>query len=160
MPSHYSRIQIALHWIIFLLIALQYLFHDSIVEAWDTLRDGGEPAFSSLVAGHVFGGLLILALVIWRLALRLTRGAPPLPAEEPAPLKLVAQLTHLGLYALMLLMPVTGALAWFGGIGQMAGAHGLLRLLLLALVALHLAGALYQQLVLKTDIMSRMKSTG
>lgn len=160
MPSHYSRAQIALHWVVFLLIALQYLFHDAILEAWDTLRDGGEIAFSPLVAAHVFGGLLILALVLWRLALRLTRGAPPLPEEEPAPLKLIAQLTHLGLYALMLLMPVTGALAWFGGIGSMADVHGLLRLLLLALVALHVAGALYQQLVLKTDIMSRMKRAG
>ena len=160
MPSHYSRAQIALHWIVFLLIALQYLFHQAIVDAWDKLRDGAEIGFSPLVAGHVFGGLLILALVVWRLALRLTRGAPPLPEEEPEALKRIARLTHLGLYALMLLLPVTGALAWFGGIGPMAGAHGLLRLLLLALVALHVAGALYQQFVLKTDIMSRMKRAG
>lgn len=160
MPSHYSRAQIALHWVVFLLIALQYLFHDAILEAWDKLRDGGEVAFSPLVAGHVFGGLLILALVVWRIVLRRTRGAPPLPAEEPEALKRIAQLTHLGLYALMLLMPVTGALAWFGGIDPAAGAHSLLRLLLLALVALHVAGALYQQFVLKTNIMARMKRAG
>ncbi|TDK42187.1 cytochrome b [Antarcticimicrobium luteum] len=160
MQTHYTRAQIALHWGIFLLIALQYLFHEPIVAAWDRLREGAEIAFSPLVAGHVFGGLLILALVVWRIALRLTRGTPPLPEEEPAALKRVAHGTHLGLYGLMLLMPVTGALAWFGGIGPAAGAHGLLRLLLLALVALHVAGALYQQFVLKTGIMARMKRPG
>lgn len=160
MPSHYSRAQIALHWGIFLLIALQYLFHEPMTEAWDSLRETGDFTFSPLVAGHVFGGLLILALVVWRIALRRTRGAPPLPEEEPAPLRLAAAATHLGLYGLMLLMPVSGALAWFGGIGAAAGAHGVMRILLLALVALHIAGALYQQFVLKTDIMSRMKRAG
>ncbi len=160
MPTHYSRAQIALHWIIFLLIALQYIFHDSIVVAWDRVREGAEVSFSPLVAAHVFGGLLILVLVVWRIWLRLTRGAPPLPAEEPDSLKRIAQGTHLGLYALMVLMPVTGALAWFAGIGPMAGAHGLLRIVLLALVALHVLGALYQHFVLKTGVMERMKRSG
>ena len=160
MPSHYSRAQIALHWGIFLLIALQYLFHEPITKAWHSLRETGDFTFSPLIAGHVFGGLLILALVAWRIVLRLTRGAPPLPEEEPAPLKLAAAATHIGLYGLMVLMPVSGAVAWFGGVGPAAGAHGVMRILLLALVALHIAGALYQQFVLKTDIMSRMKRAG
>jgi len=160
MPTHYSRAQIALHWVIFLLIALQYLFHEPIAEAWEILAEGGQVSFSPLIAGHVAGGLLVLALVVWRIGLRLTRGAPPLPAEEPAPLKLAAHATHLGLYGLMVLMPVTGALAWFGGLESMGETHEVLRALLLLLIGLHILGALYQQFVLKTGIMERMKRAG
>lgn len=160
MPTAYSRTQIALHWVVFLLIALQFLLHDRISEAWDRIEDGLPFEFHPLIAAHVFGGLLILALVLWRIVLRGTRGAPALPAEEPAAMQLVARLTHLGLYALMLLMPVSGAVAWFGGAEAAAEAHEVMRILLLALVALHVLGALYQQFVLKTDIMARMKRAG
>ena len=87
MPRAYSRTQIALHWAIFLLIVLQFLGHEWIAEAWEKIEHGEDFAFSPLIAGHVFGGLLVLTLVVWRIVLRLTRGAPPLPAEEPAPLR-------------------------------------------------------------------------
>lgn len=160
MPSHYSRAQIALHWVILLLIVLQFLSHESIAAAWDLAEEGGTPAFSVLTASHVFLGLLVLALVVWRIALRLTRGAPPLPAEEPAPLKLAAHLTHLALYALILALPVTGGLAWFGGIEDLAEVHEALFTALFILVGLHVLGALYQQFVLKTNIMERMKRAG
>lgn len=160
MPSHYSRAQIALHWGIFLLIVVQFLSHEAIADSWDAIEEGGTPAFSALTASHVFLGLLVLALVIWRVVLRLTRGAPPLPAEEPAPLKLAAHLTHLALYALILAMPVTGALAWFGGFGDLAEVHEALFTALFILVGLHVVGALYQQFVLKTNILERMKRAG
>ena len=153
----YSRTQIALHWVIFLLIALQYLLHDWIAEALDKVEEGQEAAFHPLVAAHVAGGLLILALVVWRIVLRRRHGAPPYPPEEPVALQWVAKLTHLGLYALMILMPVSGALAWFGGAAAAAQAHELMRILLLALIGLHILGALYHQFILRTDIMSRMR---
>ena len=84
-------------------------------------------------------------------------GAPPYTPEEPVALQWVAKLTHLGLYALMILMPVSGALAWFGGAASAAQAHELMRILLLALIGLHILGALYHQFILRTDIMSRMR---
>jgi cytochrome b561 len=156
----YSRAQILLHWLIFLLITAQYLFHEPIAEAWDKIEDGMAFDFHPLIAAHVFGGLLILCLVIWRIVLRVRLGAPELPAKEPAPLKLAAHVTHLGLYALMFLMPVSGVLAWFGEIEAAAEAHEVMRALLLLLVGLHVIGFLYHQFVLKTDIMSRMKPRG
>lgn len=159
-PAGFSRTQIALHWIVFALIALQFLLHEPISEAWDRFEDGLPVVFHPAVAGHVIGGLAVLVLALWRLILRRRRGVPALPAEEPAPLRMIAQATHVGLYALMVLMPVSGALAWFGGAEAAAETHEILRLLLLALVALHVAGALYQQLVLKTGIMARMRRPG
>jgi len=160
MPTAYSRIQILLHWVIFVLIAAQFLLHEPIAEAWDRIEDGLAFDFHPLIAAHVFGGLLILGFVVWRIVLRLTRGAPDLPAEEPALLKLAAHATHLGLYILMLLMPISGAVAWFGGVKAAAEAHEVMKALILILVALHVVGALYQQFVLRTNIMARMKQSG
>lgn len=159
MPLSYSRPQIILHWLIFVLIAVQFLLHEPMSEAWDRIEDGLEVAFHPLVVAHVFGGLVIGGLVLWRVFLRVTRGAPDLPAEEPAVLKLAASATHLGLYALMILMPVSGILAWFGGIYAAAEVHEVMKVLLLLLVALHLGGVLYQQFILKTNVMARMKPT-
>ena len=45
---------------------------------------------------------------------------------------------------------------WAGGIKQAAPIHGLAANLLFVLVLIHIAGALYQRFVLKTDVMSRM----
>ncbi len=160
MLNTYSRAQILLHWVIFVLITAQYLQHEWISEAWDKFEDGLPSDFHPLVAAHVFGGLLILVLVLWRIKIRLTRGAPPVPTEEPAALKLVAHVVHLSLYALMVLLPISGALAWFGGVEAAAETHEVLRAVLLALVALHVLGALYHQFVLKTDLMARMKLSG
>ena len=62
------------------------------------------------------------------------RGAPKPPEHEPAILKLAAGATHLGLYALLILMPVSGIAAWFGNIEAAAEGHEVMRLILLALV--------------------------
>lgn len=154
--TSYTATQKILHWLIFVLILLQYVLHEAMHETWTLVRRGMEAEFSPLVAQHVFGGLLILVLVIIRLYVRLTRGAPPLPADEPAALKFAAHATHWGLYGLMILLPVTGAMAWFGGVLPAAQAHSVLRVAMILLVFLHIGGALYQSLVLKSDVMSRM----
>ncbi|MCR9150244.1 MAG: cytochrome b/b6 domain-containing protein [Rhodobacteraceae bacterium] len=156
-PMGYSRAQIALHWIVAVLIVPQFVLHDGIAAAWDKIEDGIAVGFDPLVAGHVFGGIAILALVVWRLALRARRGAPPPPEAEHPALKLVAKATHGGLYLLLIVMPVSGLVAWFGGVETAAEAHETMKIALLALVVLHVAGALYQQFVLKTNLMERMK---
>lgn len=160
MPSHYSRIQIALHWVIVLLIAFQFLVHDPMSEAWRQFVKGQEVTPTALVAAHVFAGIAVLVLLVWRLFLRMTRGVPPLPAEESAILKLIAHLTHWGLYALMVLVPISGLVAWFGGVEAAAEGHEVLKTLLLILVVLHVAGAFYHQFVLKTNLMDRMRKSG
>ena len=157
-PQGYSRAQILLHWIVALLIVPQFLFHDAISDAWDAARRGVETAgIDPLVPAHVFGGLAIFALVLWRLGLRARRGAPPPPEAEHPALKLVAKLTHGALYLLLVLLPVSGAAAWFGGVDGAADGHEVMKTLLLALVVLHVLGALFHQVVLKTDVLSRMK---
>jgi hypothetical protein len=83
-PTGYSKMQIRLHWITVLLVALQYLLHEGIADAYDVALDTGTYAVSLPVAGHAIGGLLILGLTIWRiLMLRRERGVPAPPEAEP-----------------------------------------------------------------------------
>lgn len=156
----YSSAQIALHWVIAVLIVCQFVFHEGMVEAWDTYRKTPDtPLVSGLAAqSHVWGGLAVLAFAVWRLWLRNVRGVPAAPAEEPAALQLLAHVTHITLYALMILMPLTGAALWFGGIGFAALLHGILRVPLFFLVALHVLGGVAQHFWFKTNVLKRIVS--
>ena len=153
-PTGYSRQQIALHWIVAALILWQYLFNESIARAWDAIGKGQEPAINLMVLTHVLSGAAILITALWRLAIIRRHGIPVMIGNNTL-LNMVARATHLGLYALMILMPVSGALTWFGGLGA-AGAHTVLKVALLALVVLHTIGALYHRLWLKDAVMERM----
>lgn len=158
MVSGYNKTQIRLHWAIFILIVLQFVLHEPMAEAWEAMEHGKEFEGGPLIAQHVIGGILILLLVLWRLSIRMGRGAPALPENEPALLKGIAHLTHMVLYALMILMPVSGLIAFFGGVETAAEAHGIMRVIMLLFVLLHIVGAFYQQFVLKTNIMDRMRT--
>ena len=154
-PAGYSRPQIALHWIVAVLILWQYLFNEPMAKAWDAIGNGQEPAVNLLVLTHVLAGAAILITAFWRLAIIRQRGVPVMIGDNVL-LNGAARATHLGLYALMILMPISGALAWFGGLGAAAGAHNVLKVALLALVVLHVVGALYHRLWLKDAVMERM----
>lgn len=158
-PAGYSRLQIVLHWIVALLILQQYLFKGAIADAWDAIGKGAESAFNPLVLAHVAGGAAILVAALWRLTLNARRGVPALIGNNVL-LNAAAKVTHLGLYALLILMPLSGAAAWFGGVQTAAAVHNLLKVLLLALIALHILGAFYHQIVLKDGVMARMKRAG
>lgn len=153
----YSGLQIALHWAVAALVLIQFLADEPISQAWRALRRGDAAVETgSGVLLHIACGVAVLLLVIWRLALRHTRGAPRLPAEEPAALRFVAAATHIGMYLLLVLLPLSGAVAWFGGVGAAGEVHEIAKTVLLVLVVLHVAGAFFQQFVLKTNILSRM----
>ncbi|PPB82221.1 cytochrome b561 [Albidovulum inexpectatum] len=152
----YSRAQIVLHWAIAALMLLSFVSHEGMKDAWRAfLRATGE----SMGLGawlHVISGIAILALAAWRLGLRATRGAPSAPKGSSALMERAAAAVHWGLYAVMLGLPVTGALAWFGGIRDLGEIHEVLFNLGLALVAIHVAAALWHQFVLRDGLLKRM----
>jgi cytochrome b561 len=156
-PRAYSRLQIRLHWLVFGLLVLQYLLHEPITEAFDMIEDGLPPAFNPLVAAHVFGGFLIFVLVAARLYIRIERGVPPLPETDPPLQRMAAHVSHYSLYALLIALPVSGAVAWFRGNEAAADAHSVMRALLLVLIALHVGATIYHQVVLKDGLMQRMR---
>ena len=114
--SGYSVAQIALHWAVVVLVAAQYVFKGTIAAAWDAIVAGRAYEFHPLILAHVGGGMLILVLVLARLALRVKRGAPPPPENEPAILKLLAHAVHGAFYLVLILMSVSGGMAWFRGL--------------------------------------------
>jgi len=158
----YSRTQIILHWTIAVLIVFQYVAHDPIAEFVEAygLTPAPDAVIPVLARAHVLLGLLTFILMLLRVYLRLTKGAPALPAEENPILKMAAHATHGVLYLALFLMPISGAAAWFGQIELADTVHVSLKIVLLAFVALHIAGALYHQFILKNGLIKRMMKAG
>lgn len=154
-PKGYSRVQIGLHWVIALLILFQLLFHDGMEAAWEAFQKG-MPIEGNSAQIHASVGALVLVLAVIRIIIRLRRGAPDLPPDGNPLQDLAAKATHIALYALLVLVPLSGMAAWGGGIVPAAGVHGLLFTGLFFLVLLHLVAALYHQYYLKDGLIRRM----
>lgn len=157
-PTGYTTAQIVLHWVIAALVIFQLVFGEDIVPAFRAFRQGTEPQADALVSAnlHVYVGLAVLVLAVLRLALRMRYGAPPLPADENIALQYIAKLAHVVLYAAIFLMPLTGALAWYLGLGNIGEVHEIGKPVIIVVVAVHAAGALWQHFVARTDVLSRM----
>ncbi|MBX3572307.1 MAG: cytochrome b/b6 domain-containing protein [Mesorhizobium sp.] len=155
----YSPMQVALHWIVVVLVAFQFVAHDGIEESWRAwLRDGMRLPTDGWVLAylHIGAGILILILALARLYLRVTRGAPPPPADEPRLLQWAAEAIHGLIYLLLILLPVTGAAAWFFSVRTAANVHDILQNVLLLAIALHVSGALFQHFVRRSQVLMRM----
>ena len=99
----------------------------------------------------------MLVLVLWRLALRVCRGVPDAPESETRAMQMAGHLGHLGLYGLMIFVPISGMMAWYGGIGLAANIHQTATTFVIVLVGLHVAAALYHHFWLKDGLLFRMK---
>lgn len=155
-PQGYSRQQIILHWVVALLVVLQFVLHEGIADAYDVAEETGVYAMSAPVIGHIIGGALILLLACWRLILRNDRGTPPPPEGEPEVFRKAGHAAHLALYGLLIALPVTGALAWGGQMEAAGEAHEVLKTLLMLLVLAHIGAVVMHQLVWKTGLLKRM----
>lgn len=175
LPS-YSATSIALHWAIALLIIANFalIWYRGGIE-----DDPAQKALSGELIGlHKSLGLTVLALSLVRLVHRLMNGFPALPRGMSAPERLLARGTHYLFYLVMIGMPLTGylmssagkyPLSWFGipvpkafaapdkalG-GQFNALHETIGWALLALLALHVAGALKHHLVNRDGVFARM----
>lgn len=168
-PSRYRPLQVSLHWLTFLLITAAFVVGKNMSRIAND--DAGKIA---PLAIHMTIGVLILLAVIIRIA-ALRKFPPPAPISTGnAALDVFAKLTHGALYLFTLLMALSGiSLSLQAGIGKAllgGGAlpadfldftaralHGFIAPALFALIVLHIVGALYHQLVLKDELMDRMK---
>ena len=157
-PIGYTRAQIILHWVIAALVIFQLIFGEDIVPAYRAFMKGTEPDSATALPAniHIYIGLTILLLAVIRLALRFRYGVPPLPADENIVLQYIAKAAQIILYAAIFLMPVTGAVAWFLGMGSVGEIHEIGKPVIIIAVALHAVGALWQHFVARTDVLKRM----
>jgi cytochrome b561 len=153
----YSFTQIRLHWVIAVLIVGQLIFGEEMGEAWEAVEDGQVPEMGLMVWGHIIAGVAVLALAVWRLGLRFGRGAPPPPEVGSALAHMAAHVGHWALYALMVALPVSGLVAWYGGVEAAAEAHEIMKPITIILVAVHVVAALWHQFYLKDGLLMRMK---
>lgn len=157
-PAGYSLAQIALHWIIAALVVFQWIFGEEIVPAYRAYRRNTEASPDDLGNAniHVYVGIAIFVLAIIRLAIRLSRGVPAPPEGERPLQRWLAAAVHLVLYAVIFVMPVTGAAAWFLGIHWLGEVHELGKPVILVAVLLHAAGAFWQHFGQRSGVLVRM----
>ncbi|MEO3864110.1 cytochrome b [Rheinheimera fenheensis] len=137
-----------------------------------------DPWQLTVLSLHKAIGLLALVLVSLRLVNRLRHQLPELPDNLPAIQKAIARASHYLLYGLMFAMPLSGyAMQYFAGrpvevfgwfrlpaalevnIGLYSlfrEMHGILALALVALIMLHIAGALHHHVIRKDKVLKTM----
>ena len=102
MPSaRYTRIAVILHWLIAALIAVNVALALSV----DYLPD---ESVRAVIDTHKSTGITVLGLVLLRIVWRNVHPPPPLPAGYARWERIGAHAAHGVLYALMLLLPLSG----------------------------------------------------
>jgi cytochrome b561 len=166
----YTRVAAWLHW----LMAAMILFN---------LVSGVSDSAIGSIRTHKAMGITILGLAIVRLAWRLTHRIPPLPQSIPALQRRAAHAMHWLLYALMIIMPLSGwlmvsngetpkPLTWFGlfpipylrinpAVGEPADAtHLILGYSMAVLLVGHIAAALWHQYRQRIPLIERLALGG
>lgn len=165
-PDRYGSVASAIHWVSALALILLYVL--------GMMTDGAEGAAKlGLLRIHIVVGVGVLALTLLRIVWWVVADKrPDPPAGQPGWQRMAARITHLGLYLVVLVMAASGiaTVVLSGAIpALMAGGqlpdfnalvprqvHGLVARLVLALVVIHTAAALYHQFVLRDRLLARM----
>lgn len=169
-PVRYNSLARALHWAIAVLILFNLftgIFGESFEKMWESMPF------------HKATGLMILLLSIVRLGWRLRWRTPDYPVDFKPLFRKFAAATHGMLYILMIVLPVTGWIFSSAGkwplniyglfdwpklpltkdmpiVGVSHEAHEVLGYAFAALVAFHIAAALYHHVALKDATLRRM----
>ena len=156
-PSRgYSGLQIALHWIVVALVAFQLVFGEDMADFFKMELRGETPSSATALSGnlHIWIGFAILAAALIRLALR-SRRIPP-PEEGNRVLALLARITHFAFYAILILMPITGGLAYYLDVPVLGEIHEFGKPVLIALITLHVLAALWHQFIRRDGLITRI----
>lgn len=105
-PTRWSLPTRVLHWAVALLVAVQ-LTTGRLSEAVADRATSAE-----LIRIHYQFGMVLAVLVVARLVARLCTSAPLTLAGEPIWRSRAAAGVHLGLYALLVILPVSGFVIW------------------------------------------------
>ncbi len=168
----YDLVARTFHWLIALLVVVQA----SIALVLPSLLP--KTAEDSLTNWHLSVGSTILFIMLLRLAWRLTHTPPPPLADLPPALRLLSRATHWAFYVILIVLPLLGwtAASAYGATVRLFGliplpslvapdkpfaeavgrVHATVAFVLLALIVLHIAGALYHALIKRDRVIHRM----
>jgi len=152
--QRYSGVAIALHWLVVLLVVVQFL------SMWlGDLFDRQDPARDVLFDIHIVSGIAVLLAILVRLWWRRGHKPPPPPAGTGRLMRIAAAAVHHGLYVLLVLQPLLGlgALYVWRGFGEV---HEVLANVILVFVGVHVAATLWHQFVLRDGLIRRMLPAG
>ena len=102
-PGRYTRVAVALHWIIAVIIVAQ-LIGGVVMHKLPNTVSWKIDAYQM----HKSFGLIVLALALVRLGWRMTHKAPPLPDGTKGWERMLARGTHVAFYVLMIGVPLAG----------------------------------------------------
>ncbi|HET7490566.1 MAG TPA: cytochrome b/b6 domain-containing protein [Bradyrhizobium sp.] len=166
----YHPVLVVLHWLLALLVPTALALGTFVMARIPT----NDPTKIDALRGHMAGGVFILTLMLVRLVMRSGSSRPARASAGSAFLDGLAWLSHRLLYIGVIGMALVGlSLALETGIlGILIGehpqmpadfwayklrtAHYLISRALWALIALHIAGALYHSLIRKDGLLRRM----
>jgi cytochrome b561 len=171
-PATWNPLARTFHWVMAALILAQGIV------GWVGHEMERSPAKIDVMTAHKSLGITLLLLVLLRLAWRATHRAPPPPQGSSRWEIRAAWLSHLGLYLLMIALPLSGWLAastsivpwklwwlipWPGiaapdeGLHEIAEeVHEALVKVLIALLVVHVAAALRHHFLKRNDVLLRM----
>jgi cytochrome b561 len=172
----YTGLAKTLHWTIVVLLIAQFIF------AWTMPHIGRNTPVTTLISLHFTFGIIILAVAIVRLAWRVTHSEPA-PEDGLPPWQIAsAHIVQWLLYLLLFVNPILGLInaSWRGmpvvmfglelpkliatraaGWGWTGDVHGLLsNYLMLTLIGLHVAAALYHYFIRRDGVLQRMLPGG
>ena len=154
----YSPVQRRLHWLVTLLVLIQFLLQSPMRDAISAIEHSASlTAVQFLVTSiHSWGGTAIGLLVIYRWQLRKERRIGADAAGLSPQIARIAGFHHVLMYLVLLLMAVTGALNYYVGWPVAAQWHERGKWGLLALVAAHILAALWHHLWLRDNVLLRM----
>lgn len=163
-----------LHWLTALLIVVIIP-----LGLWIKYFEPAEEAFKlRLYNIHESLGVIVFTIVLIRVVNRYLNPPPPLPADTPPVIRFAARVNHIGLYALLIFMPITGFLAtnaWgfpltvFGVLPMpvplgkneeiakvLSFLHWCGAITIILLIAAHLAGVIYHTFIRRDGLLQRM----
>jgi len=101
--TRYGSLSISIHWLVLLLFIAVY----ATINLRELYPKGSDPR-EALKTWHFMLGMLVFVLLWLRLATRLSGPTPGIQPEPTRLQQLSAKLMHLALYALMIVMPLSG----------------------------------------------------
>jgi cytochrome b561 len=153
----YSRLQMGLHWLVVVLVIIQYATSGSIARTHAVSMSGLAPNSSDLFwhVVHNRNGLFIFAIMALRLVVRYWQGVPTPVENTPLRQAKAANVVHLLIYATLMMQAFTGAVAsyvWW----PMSVVHQYLFYIFASLVALHISAAFWHHFILKDETLRRI----